>query len=220
MTGLAGKVALVTGGAGGLGAVLAAALRARGATVVAAGRHTQPSLDVRSEPSVRAAFAAVQEAHGRLDVLVHAAGAGAFGPLESLSLDDWTRTLETNLTGAFLCSREAMGLMRRGGGGRMLFLGSAAGRRGLSGMAAYGASKFGLRGLAQVINEEGASARVQACLLTLGAVRVGLGRAVPGLDVSRMLDPDEVASAAMDLLAQPLSLRLDELVLLPETGVL
>jgi NAD(P)-dependent dehydrogenase (short-subunit alcohol dehydrogenase family) len=230
---LEGKVAVVTGGGRGLGAATAAALAADGAVVVSgqrdaqafpdhapAGQVTPAPLDVRSEESVDALFTWVASAAGGLDLLVANAGVGVWKPLVDLAIDEWRAVLGTNLTGAFLCVRAAFRLMIPRGGGRMILVGSVADRVALPANGAYGASKYGLRGLSGVINEEGKPARVSSTLLSLGATRTGIWGERPAFDLEDMLDPAEVAQVVADLCARPLELRIDEVQVMPRKGVL
>ena len=134
---LAGKVALVTGGNGGIGLGMALGLAQAGARVVVAARNAQKSedavaqlraagsdsfaiaADVTDEASVQALFDTVAERCGRLDILVNNAGTTVRKPVDQLQLAEWHQVMDTNLTSAFLCSRAAHPLMKRGGGGKM-----------------------------------------------------------------------------------------------------
>jgi NAD(P)-dependent dehydrogenase (short-subunit alcohol dehydrogenase family) len=156
-------IALVTGGGSGGGKASAVALAAAGFSVVVAGRRREPleavaaeagavavECDVRSPESVAALFAEVDSRFGRLDVLFNNAGIGAPAvPLEDLSFERWSAVVETNLTGAFVCTQEAFRIMKRQEprGGRIINNGSisAFSPRPLS--AAYTATKHGITGL-------------------------------------------------------------------------
>ena len=156
-------IALVTGGGSGVGKASAVALAAAGFSVVVAGRRREPleavaaeagavavECDVRSPESVAALFAEVDSRFGRLDVLFNNAGVGAPAvPLEDLSFERWSAVVETNLTGAFVCTQEAFRIMKRQQprGGRIINNGSisAFSPRPLS--AAYTATKHGITGL-------------------------------------------------------------------------
>ncbi|HZF85167.1 MAG TPA: SDR family oxidoreductase [Burkholderiaceae bacterium] len=134
---LAGKVALVTGGNGGIGLGMALGLAQAGARVVVAARNAQKSegavaqlraagsdsfaiaADVTDEASVQALFDAVAERCGRLDILVNNAGTTVRKPVDQLQLAEWHQVMDTNLTSAFLCSRAAHPLMKRAGSGEM-----------------------------------------------------------------------------------------------------
>ena len=136
------KVALVTGAGSGIGQAASVALASAGFTVVLAGRRLEPleaaaatagngavarTCDVRDRESVSALFAGIDETFGRLDLLFNNAGVNAPAVLlEEVALDDWQAALETNLTGAFLCTQEAFRLMKRQTprGGRIINNGS------------------------------------------------------------------------------------------------
>lgn len=134
LDGFDNRVALVTGGAGGIGAAIAKTLRDLGAKV-AVGDLVAPdhegilglTLDVTSESSVSAAVAAAVEKLGPPTILVLNAGIFPIEPLEQVSLQSWQRTMSVNLDGAFLCAREVLPHMREAGYGRIVALGSTAG---------------------------------------------------------------------------------------------
>ena len=154
---LAGKRALVTAGASGIGLAIARAYRAAGASVMicdideaalaaaAAGLPGVPAerADVADEAAVAALFETVERRLGGLDVLVNNAGiAGPTGPVETLAKSDWDRTLAVNITSQFLCTRAAVPLLRRGRGASIVNLSSAAGHLGFPGRTPYSASKW------------------------------------------------------------------------------
>jgi len=216
------KKVLVTGASGELGRAIALALHAAGAKVVA-GVHRnkgpaqlpEVALDVVDEASVRRAF----EAAGPLDVLVHVAGAGFFQPLDQTPLAEWKRLSELNLTGTFLCLREAL-LQMKPRGGRVLVVGSISATTPLRDNAAYGATKAGVRMLCAVLNEEGQDHRVRATHLAVGAVASPLLSQLKIGSASAPLAPEDVARAVLSVGAVPLEVRVDELSLLPGGGVL
>jgi NAD(P)-dependent dehydrogenase (short-subunit alcohol dehydrogenase family) len=122
---LDGEVAVVTGGAAGLGRVVVDAFRAVGARVAvfdpAASGDDAYKVDVSDEASVKAAFGQVVAKHGRLDVLFNNAGIAVRKPTAELTIDDWNRVVGVNMTGVFLCAREAAKHMLAGGrGGRIV----------------------------------------------------------------------------------------------------
>jgi NAD(P)-dependent dehydrogenase (short-subunit alcohol dehydrogenase family) len=162
------KIALVTGAASGIGRATAIALLREGYAVVLAGRRREAleataaeagpagaralvvPADVSDPTSVRSLFETTRVTFGRLDVLFNNAGAGAPAvPLEDLSLDDWRRVVDVNLTGAFLCTREAFRLMKAQTprGGRIINNGSLSAHVPRPNSAPYTASKHALTGL-------------------------------------------------------------------------
>ncbi|MFD4837118.1 SDR family oxidoreductase [Achromobacter sp. NPDC058515] len=161
---LKGKRVLVTAGAHGIGLAIARKFLASGADVhicdvnaqaCQIARDMHPSLsasatDVSDEVQVLAMFEDLARKWGQLDALVNNAGvSGPTSRLEDTTLAAWQNTLDVNLTGAFLCSRSAVPLLRAAGGGSIVNISSVAGRLGFSLRSPYSASKFGLAGLTQ-----------------------------------------------------------------------
>ena len=165
------KVALVTGGSRGIGHAVAEALLEEGAKVFICGRDPD-TVKARSEGSplsigatgstarrrmsavTRSAaplVAAAAERFGGLDILVNNAGIGIFKPIDQFSPEEWAATIETNLSSVFYCSREAIPLMRRRGGGYIFNVSSLAAVNAFAGGGAYNASKFGLNGLTEAM---------------------------------------------------------------------
>jgi len=156
---LTGRVAVVTGGNGGIGLGMAKGLAAAGAAVVLAARNAEKaeaavaelggrsafiSLDVADEASCREMIARVAERSGRLDVLVNNAGTSIRKPPQNYTAAEWHAVLETNLTGAFLCSQAAHPIMKGSGGGKMINIGSMFALFGSGYAAPYAASKGAL----------------------------------------------------------------------------
>ncbi|MEJ8823506.1 glucose 1-dehydrogenase [Variovorax humicola] len=159
---LTGKVALVTGGNGGIGLGMAKGLAQAGARVVVVARNAQKSAaavealkalgsdsfalaaDVRDEASVAALFAQVAERCGRLDILVNNAGINIRKRVDQLALAEWNQVMDTNLTSAFLCSRAAHPHLKAAGGGKIINIGSMMSIFGASFAPAYAASKGGI----------------------------------------------------------------------------
>ena len=150
-----GRIALVTGAASGIGAATADLLAERGATVIRTDRSLtgDGKLDVTDEGDWERVVASISATHGRLDILVHAAGISAGAPLAETSLVEWHRVLAVNLDGAFLATRTALRAMTPTGGSIVL-VGSASGTRPAAGAAAYSASKAGLAMLMRAAAKE------------------------------------------------------------------
>ncbi|KFE66738.1 3-oxoacyl-[acyl-carrier protein] reductase [Hyalangium minutum] len=177
-------------------------------------------VDVTDEASVSTMFEKAEQALGPITLLVNCSGVGIFAPLSELSAEDWRRTIDVNLTGAFLCSREAFKRMKAHGGGRIIHMGSVSDHLALVHNAAYAASKHGLRGLTGVLNEEGKTSSIRATLLSLGAVYTSFWHSRPEFSPSDMLSVDDVAQSIWEIAQKPLNVRVDELRLLPSKGVL
>lgn len=166
MTRFNNKIVTITGAGGGIGSAFARRFMSEGATVVVLdateaavraglacveGNATGMVLDVASEESVQRCFEAIREKHDRLDVLVCGAGVKVMGKVVEQGLADWKRCLDVNLTGLFLCNREAAKLMLAQGGGAIVNIASVNGVRASEGMAAYNASKAGVISLTQTL---------------------------------------------------------------------
>ncbi|PLZ03943.1 3-hydroxyacyl-CoA dehydrogenase [Burkholderia sp. WAC0059] len=168
---LADRHAVVTGGAGGIGAATAAALLRAGARVTLMGRDaarlearraglgrddavTCVSVDVADEAAVEAAFAEAAARLGPVGLLVNSAGAAQAAPFAKTDLALWRRMLDVNLTGAFLCSRTVLPDMLERGDGRIVNVASTAGLTGYAYVAAYCAAKHGVIGLTRALARE------------------------------------------------------------------
>jgi 2-deoxy-D-gluconate 3-dehydrogenase len=176
---LTGRVAVVTGGNGGIGLGLARGLASAGAAIVVAGRNRGKSekaveeiralgveaeaieVDVADEASVNALIRASAERWGRLDVLVNNAGMNIRKQPQDLTLAEWRQVLETNLTSAFLTSRAAYPIMKAQGGGKIINIGSMMSIFGTGFAAAYSASKGGIVQLSKALAAAWARDRIQ-----------------------------------------------------------
>lgn len=171
-----GKIALVTGAGSGIGRAVSITLQAAGYSVVLAGRRAAElektaaaaspdggkmlavTADVSKQDAVRALFARVGEAFGRLDVLFNNAGYGGKAiPTEDLTLEQWNAVVGVNLTGTFLCAQEAIKLMKaqQPRGGRIINNGSISAHAPRPNSAAYTATKHAITGLTKCISLDG-----------------------------------------------------------------
>jgi 3(or 17)beta-hydroxysteroid dehydrogenase len=153
------KIVLITGAAGAIGAAVAAATEAAGGTAITSDLAAQPgiayALDVASEADWLRVVADIQQAHGRLDGLVNAAGLAAMGTIEDTDFATWRKILSVNLDGTFLGCKHALPLLKQHGGA-IINLSSVAGLVGGHNMAAYNASKGGVRLLTKSVALHGA----------------------------------------------------------------
>ena len=192
---LDGKVALVTGGARGLGQMMATALAEAGADVAITGRTLAPceetaasvaaatgrrcrafTADVTVAADVDALAAAVEGEFGRVDILINNAGTNIRGLVDQLSEADWDSVLDTNLKGPFLCSRVLGPRMVIRGWGRIINLGSILGVVALPGRAPYAASKAGVINLTRVLALEWAGTGVTANAICPGPFATEMNR--------------------------------------------
>ncbi len=176
---VAGKVAIVTGGASGIGEACATTLAREGAAVVVAdvdellgqgvvqkiaktgGKVAWVRHDVRDEAAWPKVIAEAERRFGRLDIMVANAGIGIAGPLVDMSLADWQRQQAINLDGVFLSIKHAVPAMRKVGGGSIVLMSSVAGLRGSFNLAGYSATKGGVRLLAKSAALEFAADRIR-----------------------------------------------------------
>jgi len=200
---LSGKVAVVTGGNGGLGLAMARGLAAAGARIVVAARNAEKSqaavaelralgpdpialtADVTDEASVATLVAGTVERCGNLDILVNNAGINVRKPPQDFTADEWRRVVDTNLTSAFLCARAAYPLMKNGGGGKIINIGSMFSIFGSTFAAAYAASKGGVVQLTRSLAVSWAPDNIQVNAILPGWIDTDLTREtrrqIPGL---------------------------------------
>jgi len=187
---LEGKTALVTGGNGGLGRGIALGLASAGANIAVTGRNLEKndaigrelgdraltlSLDVRDEAAVREAVSEVVTEFGSLDILVNNAGVSQGDSILDHSREDWDTTLDTNLTGSFICAQHAGRAMVAGGdGGKMINIASIYSVFGTPGFVSYGASKAGVLGLTRGLAIELAPHNIQVNAILPGWYRTDM----------------------------------------------
>ena len=208
MTKLAGRTAIVTGAAAGIGREIARALSAERASVVAADRDGDGAARVAAQLSTSAAPSAGVTADvsvegdvqrlvdetlsrfGRIDVLVNNAGIAASSTLVETDLDEWNRILAVDLTGVFLCSRAVTPTMIAQGGGAIVNIGSQLGLRGAPNLAAYCAAKAGVHGLTKALARELAPHGIRVNAVAPGPVDT---------DILADVDPETMAGILAEI---------------------
>lgn len=214
---LQGRVALVVGGGSGIGAAIAEAYRAEGATVVVADRVPATTgdhvvVDVTSEESVQAGVADVVARHGRIDVLVNSAGILRESPLVDMSLAEWSETLSVDLTGVFLMCRAVVPHMVAAGWGRVINVASQLALKGGTGLTHYSAAKAGVIGLTKALAREVAADGVLVNAIAPGPVETPMVAAISEdwksakraeLPLGRFGVPAEIAPTAVLLASDP-----------------
>lgn len=213
------RVAIVTGASNGIGRGIAEALGAAGAKTALAARRTEMLVEVASgirsaggtalpvttdvtrEEQVAQLFRKTCETYGRIDVLVNNAGVPTHVPIEDITLRYWQEVLDVNLTAAFLCSREAVKIMKSQTpqGGRIINIGSVSAKTPRADSLPYTATKFALQGMTHQLTMDGRKYGVVASILHPGATlssfstRRGRTKAGPGAT------PDDYVMAAEDV---------------------
>ena len=222
---LEGRIALVTGGARGIGFAVAKALAAEsaapviadineeGAREAAAALENSEALALRVDVSDQASVAAMMDAilarHGRLDILVNNAGIGGNTPFLDITLEEWNRTLAINLTGAFLVAQAAAREMAKRRSGKIVNIASLSGQRGGHGRAAYGSAKAGLDLLTKVMAVELAEHGINVNAIAPGAIETEMAKFAHDeatraaynylIPMTRYGTPEEIADAAVFL---------------------
>ena len=232
---LTDAVAVVTGASSGLGTHFSRSLIDRGATVYGLARSADEldtlqddlgdsfrpvTCDVREEDQVADAFQTVRDESGRIDVLLNNAGLGQFGPVDDLPLDEWDVQMDTNLRGVFLCTREAVPIMREqnedaGVGGHIVNVASIAGLLGNPNLTAYNASKFGLRGFSESLMKEVREDGIRVTCIYPGSIETNFFD-VAGVEMTdNPLQPEDVAATVIHVLESPANHLISELVMRP-----
>ena len=231
---LDGKVAIITGGNRGIGKGIAKGFAAEGASLTIAARDaalfTQTAeelrnrgakvlavpTDVTDEEQIKTLFKKAMNEYDRLDILVNNAGAFDGGPIDELSTEAWDKVIGVNLRAPFLCSREAMRIMKaQGEGGRIINVGSISAHRVRPNSAPYSSSKFGIWGLTQVTALEGRPHGITASCLQPGNTFVERVQNRPQPPSEPMMDVDDLAQAAVLMATLPPNMNMLEATVLP-----
>jgi 3-oxoacyl-[acyl-carrier protein] reductase len=214
-------IALVTGGSHGLGRAIATDLAREGATIVVNYRKSKSQAedlvahieniggiaipwqaDVSDENDVRDMLGMIKARYRRLDILVNNAGINSDGLLAMMSLDKWEKVMRVNLTGTFLCAREALKIMIHHRAGSIVNVSSVSGVLGTPGQANYSAAKGGINAFTKTLAREGAPYGVRANAVAPGLMDTEMIRTIPpkvletyrqAIPMKRFGSPEEVA---------------------------
>ena len=232
---LENRIAIVTGANKGIGKAIAQAFATAGATVVMAARNRSEleaavreivgqggaafavAADVTVEANVIDLFKIAMERHGRLDILVNNAGVTANGPTDQMPLRDWQRVIDTNLTGAFLCCREALKIMKPQKCGRIINIGSISSITPRSNGAPYAATKLALEGLTRSIALDYREFNIGASIIHLGATASSWMKVKPedATGPEYHLQLDDVGRLATFMASLPTEANMFETTILP-----
>ena len=227
--GLQDRVAVITGGASGIGAATCRRFAEAGAVVVVAdinetaaaalaeeivaagGTAEAAKLDVCEPESITTTLRGLFERHGRFDILVNSAAVPQVCPILDVTLEDWRRVIDTNLTGLFLCSQAAGRIMVEQGRGRIVNLSSVNGQRAITGRGAYTAAKGGVQMLTRIMAAELGAFGVTVNAIAPGPVDTPMVKQMHtaatreawhrSLPIKRYAQPEEVAAAALFLVS-------------------
>ena len=221
---LQSKTAIVTGGSRGIGLAIAEQLLAAGASVAITGmtdKHLAQAAqtlgkaaggggrllplraDVRDPDEAGRLVESTVERFGGLDVLVNNAGIGLFAPVADMSIEDWRRVIDTNVSGVFYCTRAAIPHLRQRGGGWIINISSLAGKNAFPGGGAYCASKSALNAFSESLMQEVRHDNIRVSYIMPGSVRTRFSTGGDKEGTEWKLAPDDVAQAVCDLLAHP-----------------
>lgn len=236
---LEGKLAVITGGSRGIGLAVARALVKENCNIVITGRDgptlqaafteltkntraeiTPLRCDVAKPEDVEALFAALAKKYQTIDMLVNNAGmAHGLGPADQLALETWRQVIDTNLTGMFLCTREALKLMRPGG--TIVNNLSVAAVQPFEGMAAYNASKYGALGFTNALRLDLRKRGIRVLALLPGATDTAIwDQFWPQAPREKMLCVETVAEAVVHAMTLPMEATIEEIRIGPTSGVL
>lgn len=238
MGSLDGKVAIVTGGGTGIGKGIAKAFAQEGCDLVIAARNKERldaaaeelraigvevlpvPTDVTNEQQVQNLFKQAMDKFGKLNVLVNNSGAFDGGPIEDLTLEAWHRVMETNVTGPFMCTREAFRIMKPAGGGRIINIGSIAAQRPRELSSPYSTSKNAIWGLTTATALEGRPFGIAVSCLHPGNVAVERradGRSATGRDMGPepLVSTEDMGRTALLMATLPPETNMLEAIVLP-----
>ena len=234
MSQLADKTAIITGASTGIGKGIAHAFAKNGANLVIVARNKQRleeaakelrsqgttvlaiTTDITNEVQVVAMFEQAAQEFEQIDILVNNAGAFGGGPIETLSLETWQKIIDVNLTGSFLCSREAMIIMKHQRQGRIINIGSISAQMPRLNSVPYTASKYGLVGLTRATALEGRDYGVVVGCIHPGNVATEFRHTMEdSANQEPMMTVDELATTIVTMAALPAHVNMLEAIILP-----
>jgi NAD(P)-dependent dehydrogenase (short-subunit alcohol dehydrogenase family) len=220
-----GKVAIVTGASSGIGKAISFKLAASGVKLALVARTSEKLdsvikdiknqgaeaisvlADLTKSSNVEAMVRKVVEKYGQVDILINCAFWGPPGSLEQTTEEFWDHTLDTTLKAPFLCTRAVVPYMRRQGGGRIVNIGSKAGKVGEDNRTAYCAAKWGLEGLSAALSEELTRDNIHVHLISPAATNTpfwpGSGAKLTPEILARFVPPETIAEAVVWVIQQP-----------------
>ena len=232
------KVAIVTGGATGIGKAIPKKFLSEGCNVVIAARDLSRlekvvkelstnkadilsiKTDITKESEVEDLFSLVIDKYGRLDILVNNSGAFDGGVLEDITFEQWNRVMSVNVTGMFLCTRQAFPIMKNQGEGKIINIGSIAAQRARHNSVPYTTSKHAVWGLTQASALEGRDFGIAVSSIHPGNVAVERrsdGRSSTGRDEGPepLINPEEIGETALLMASLPKNSNMLEAIILP-----
>jgi short-subunit dehydrogenase len=229
---LTGKRVLVVGATGGIGSNTAKLLASGGARLFLSGRkadrlselagqigvsHDRLFItDITRESEVMEMAGRIREQEGGIDILVNASGVGIIKPVEQLSVEEFTQTLQSNLVGSYILVKAFLPMMKEAKKGLIVNIPGVLGKVPMAGAAAYSASKYGLVGMMQSIREEVKRTEIRITNLFLGGVDSPFWDSIDlRVQRERMIRSEEAARAVWFLCQQPESAVVSEMVLQP-----
>jgi len=232
MIDLKDQVAIVTGGGSGIGRAVALALGAAGATVVVCGRRPGPleqvihnlkalgggglavPADVSKVEDVQRLVDITVQTFGGLHILVNNAGVGGGGYIHEHDIEAWDQIMAINLRGPFLLARAALPIMRQQRSGHIINISSESGLEHYVGDGAYGVAKHALNALGEFIQRENQELGIRVNTICPGMVVTEMTEDLPGLDLDRCLQPEDIADLVMWLLSRRANVKFGRPVLI------
>ena len=212
------KVAIITGASEGLGKAISIKLASNNYITVLASRNKYKlektshdiadvngeylviPTDVTSEENVKKLFSKASKL-GQLELLINNAGVGTFNKIEELTLDQWKKMIDVNLTGSFLCTKEAILIMKKKRNGHIVFINSMSGKRVLPWGSGYSASKYGLKGFADTVRQELRKFNIKVTSVFPGSIDTSWwDKMNQDFPREKMLNIDEVVDAIFNLI--------------------